>query len=325
MASDDSQNGSSTSGWLPPGTNKDERKRYRTLKRKYRLLEEENADLTEEVIKARRLLSRLQNEKRFMLDRLIKLDNLLLSDTDTDAESTGSSESEGESDTQIKKELLNGTGSPPKRLKTGSSQSALNVNPEALGLCVAVVKDRPCKSKALSGQKYCWHHAPLDPNSGFIWCQFGGTASKKKKCMIPVPKDKDMPYCKYHLKEGLAVKALDDKTKKKQRKEKKKQRKDKKKHKNGEKKKKKTREKKDKKEKRPAAKESTGAEITAGAILNGANGLGGQEEVVIDDKDPLDDTSGSGADEDVRHLIITEEESDSDDDGIMMIEEEDVF
>jgi len=55
---------------------------------------------------------------------------------------------------------------------------------------------KPCKSKVLPGFKYCWHHAPLDPQSPYIYCQY--TEGKKKKCNVCIPKDKGEKFCLYH-------------------------------------------------------------------------------------------------------------------------------
>eukprot|EP01105_Mastigella_eilhardi_P017007 TRINITY_DN3909_c0_g1_i2.p2 TRINITY_DN3909_c0_g1~~TRINITY_DN3909_c0_g1_i2.p2 ORF type:complete len:177 (-),score=59.73 TRINITY_DN3909_c0_g1_i2:43-573(-) len=70
-------------------------------------------------------------------------------------------------------------------------------------MCTAKGKDgvTPCKSKALNGFLFCWHHAPLDPNSPFIFCQFKDPVKRSsKKCYIPVAKKKRYPYCNYHIK-----------------------------------------------------------------------------------------------------------------------------
>ncbi|GAM27078.1 hypothetical protein SAMD00019534_102530 [Acytostelium subglobosum LB1] len=67
------------------------------------------------------------------------------------------------------------------------------------GYCMAFGKDRLCKGKALANCKYCWHHAPLDPNSDFVWCQYENKNKKNsKKCNIPVQKWKLQPFCGYH-------------------------------------------------------------------------------------------------------------------------------
>ncbi|GAM17813.1 hypothetical protein SAMD00019534_009880 [Acytostelium subglobosum LB1] len=68
------------------------------------------------------------------------------------------------------------------------------------GFCMAFGKDRHCKSKALANCRYCWHHAPLDPNSGYVWCLF--VSANKKKCNIPVQKSKGQSFCAYHQNQG---------------------------------------------------------------------------------------------------------------------------
>jgi len=295
----------------------DERKKFRSLKRKYRLLEEENADLSEEVIRARRLISRLQNERTFILDRLLQMEKFYRSsDTDTDTSGGSSSESELDSDGGKRKEGngLSPLGKRPKldkkEISVIGTPSAVNADPESLGLCIAVVRDRPCKSKALSGYKYCWHHAPLDPNSPFIWCQFRGTSSKNKKCSIPVLKTKSAPFCKYHMDQGVEQMGPTEKAKKKEKKEKHKKKKDKKK-----------REHKKAGKEKTASEDKTKQEIKELKLKLKALGNGG---ATSNPGMPEDDVSGSG-DDASRHLIITEDESDSDEGmTIVDVEEEEI-
>ncbi len=45
------------------------------------------------------------------------------------------------------------------------------------------------------------HHAPLDPATGFIFCQYRDANKRNaKKCNIPVHKDKPESFCNYHVK-----------------------------------------------------------------------------------------------------------------------------
>jgi hypothetical protein len=170
-----------------------------SLKRKYILLERENAELSENLAIARRAINRLEREKKFILERLLEFEGQdILDSSDTD---TNSSESESSSD-------LDGAESDDKLFSikvpkpiveiVAPEEPAAAPDAELLGLCTAVVRNRPCRSKALSGSRYCWHHAPLDPNSPFIWCQYRDPSKKNKKCSIPVLKSKASPYCKYH-------------------------------------------------------------------------------------------------------------------------------
>lgn len=169
-------------------------KRYNALKRKYKYLEEENADLAENLDKSKRLIRQLTTEKCYLIDRLLKYETLSSSseseeDSDTSTASESSTETESEIDIERQK-------------RRAAAQPIITVDSEALGLCVAVVKNRPCKSKALSGSKYCWHHAPLDPASMTIWCKYRDPNKRNKKCSIPVPKTKKYPFCQYHQKKG---------------------------------------------------------------------------------------------------------------------------
>lgn len=41
---------------------------------------------------------------------------------------------------------------------------------EAIETCISSTRGRPCKSKAIAGLQYCWHHSPLDPNSEWTYC-----------------------------------------------------------------------------------------------------------------------------------------------------------
>jgi len=295
-ASEETQNGHSGS-WV--SNQKDDKKRLRSLKRKFRSLEEENADLTEELIKARRLIKRLQNERSFILDRLIRLERLE-GPSETETESSDSS-SDSETETEDRKE----NGSPTIKLQKSSSfhTPVVNVDPEALGLCIAVVRDRPCKSKALSGYKYCWHHAPLDPNSPFVWCQYGGTDGKKKKCSIPVLKTKSVLFCKYHVKQGTEeTETLPEESKAKKEKKHKKHKKHKKKE-----KKVKTEDKEEKGEEKKKEKNVITELGTTGAGLP--------------KNSPEHESSLDGEDQDDMRLVITEE---SDSDGMTIAEEEEL-
>jgi hypothetical protein len=173
------------------------------LGEQYKLLEEENARLSASLLRARRVVSRLNREKNFILGRLLQYEGWEASDSGTD--SISSEDDEGASDPVSDSDQPSEVEPPTKKAKRTAKRDRLPspreemVSESETGLCVAVVKKRPCKSKALTGFKYCWHHAPLDPNSPFTWCQFVDTTKKKnKKCSIPVLKTKPRPFCKYH-------------------------------------------------------------------------------------------------------------------------------
>lgn len=148
-------------------------------------LEEENARLSSKLLRARRLIARVEKEKSFVLGRLLQYEGWQASDSGTDTNSSGEEEEEDHdegiemSDDGSDSEQSSESEPPAKKAKRGLKRDRLpSPRDDAFagesdgGLCVAVVKKRPCKSKALAGFKYCWHHAPLDPNSPFTWCQF---------------------------------------------------------------------------------------------------------------------------------------------------------
>jgi hypothetical protein len=79
--------------------------------------------------------------------------------------------------------------SAPKKRKRKSESTHEPV------LCSYVSDMRPCKSRAQIGSKFCYHHQPMDPNSGYVTCEFTG----KKKCNLPVRKEAPQPrLCKRH-------------------------------------------------------------------------------------------------------------------------------
>eukprot|EP01090_Pellita_catalonica_P023792 TRINITY_DN9994_c0_g1_i1.p1 TRINITY_DN9994_c0_g1~~TRINITY_DN9994_c0_g1_i1.p1 ORF type:complete len:282 (+),score=56.38 TRINITY_DN9994_c0_g1_i1:43-846(+) len=175
------------------------RERYNALKRKYVHLEDENAELAKSLDASKFLIRSLTLEKTYLLDRLLKWESLS-SDSDTSTASDSSSSTESESDViperKFKKPRLSNNSTDPNN--SGSSTA----DKSGQALCVAVVKNRPCKSKALQNSLYCWHHAPLDPASTTIWCQYKDPTKRNKKCSIPVPKTKAYPFCQYHEKKG---------------------------------------------------------------------------------------------------------------------------
>jgi len=90
------------------------------------------------------------------------------------------------------------TGAETKTESTKKKQEPDRDNSKKM--CAAkLTGDRPCKSKALNNCNYCWHHAPLDPNSLYVWCNYIDPKNNKK-CNIPVLKSKPLPYCGYHIK-----------------------------------------------------------------------------------------------------------------------------
>jgi len=168
-------------------------KNYRVLKRKYKTLSDETYTLSDELTQAKKRIARLQKERSFLLDRLLKYEQVS-SDSDSSPSSL-SSETEERPKKREKKEAPTGRVVPTKR-------AAPKEKDENVQMCVGRGKDdRPCKSKALPGFKHCWHHAPLDPNSPFVFCQYVDVTKRyPRKCSIPVAKDKSLPFCNYHVK-----------------------------------------------------------------------------------------------------------------------------
>jgi len=181
--------------------------KYKTLKRKFRKLVEENFVLNEQIVKARKKITKLTKERGFLLDKLIEHE-----DGDSEDSATESSVSERDDSPEYEEP-------EPKKARTESiSSKAVTAEivsedkevgnskkkPRKKGEdpappCQAVSKGRPCKSKAITGLKYCWHHAPLDPESPYIYCQYYDPLKKNsKQCNIPVLKSNPEPYCNYH-------------------------------------------------------------------------------------------------------------------------------
>jgi len=181
--------------------------KYKTLKRKFRKLVEENFVLNEQIVKARKKITKLTKERGFLLDKLIEHE-----DGDSEDSATESSVSERDDSPEYEEP-------EPKKARTESISSKVvtaeivsedkdvgnsKKKPRKKGEdpappCQAVSKGRPCKSKAITGLKYCWHHAPLDPESPYIYCQYYDPLKKNsKQCNIPVLKSNPEPYCNYH-------------------------------------------------------------------------------------------------------------------------------
>jgi len=230
-------------------------KKYKTLKKKSKVIQEENVTLANSLEKIKLKAIRLQKERSFLLDRLLRYEDasdedVTSSNTDEEEETStitnntnniarggipiaspsgkakeenfnfvaGSSKSKTDDGGAKRKKGVsnvpqnnnvnsnnNNTTTAPKKKKSKPSSEKTGGVPasDPASVCIALGKDksRTCKSKALSGLQYCWHHAPLDPNSGFIFCQYTDPTKKAtKKCNIPVPKSKSIPYCNYHEK-----------------------------------------------------------------------------------------------------------------------------
>eukprot|EP01133_Synstelium_polycarpum_P005277 gene5277-6115_t len=235
---------------------------YSSLKKRYSIISVEKDQLNLQLEQAKKQIKQLGKEKRFLLDRLLKFEEVS-SDSDkrerdrelreslrneqrdsdrsdrgerSDKERSGKGrKSNGRLGGQMHTRPPGpGSKTSPDRYSSDLAQSpptpttpvvvtpqqpspqvVANNNSSALatstppagtaplvaveGYCQAYGKDRLCKSKALPNCMYCWHHAPLDPNSGFQWCKYVANNKKNsKKCNIPVLKSKNQLYCGYH-------------------------------------------------------------------------------------------------------------------------------
>jgi len=229
-------------------------RKYKSAKKKVKALREENLSLITALDRIKQRAARLQKERSFLLDRLLRYE-----DASDDGEDASSESDLSDDDSRFSNsfhnhshsiphpKVVNNVLSPNTKIKDEAYQPApsrshppLRLDPDLAAppapsngkrkkapsgekkpkkprapadpskasldsnlTCIATGKDktRTCKSKALSGLQYCWHHAPLDPNSGFIFCQYlDPTKKMQKKCNIPVPKSKNVPYCNYHEK-----------------------------------------------------------------------------------------------------------------------------
>jgi len=153
-----------------------------SLKQKYDSLVMEAYVLADQLYLAKRKIRKLKKENSFLLDKLTKggekdIDDYLNQGSESDEETR---------QVTIPMKRKN----PPKE----DSQPKDDMRDQ---LCAAVGKDgKPCKSKALNGYRYCWHHAPLDPDSPYTYCQY---KKGNKACNIPIAKKRDVLYCNYHM------------------------------------------------------------------------------------------------------------------------------
>eukprot|EP01113_Clastostelium_recurvatum_P018988 TRINITY_DN2237_c0_g1_i6.p2 TRINITY_DN2237_c0_g1~~TRINITY_DN2237_c0_g1_i6.p2 ORF type:complete len:309 (+),score=84.67 TRINITY_DN2237_c0_g1_i6:63-989(+) len=234
----------------PSGTTDSLEQKCVALRRAVLALQEEKASLLATVEKSKQRTTRLQKERSFLLDRLLRYEAA------SDDESPSSASEQDDEHAPSHYRTLSTVQSPnhytntalssttskgtdafnsrfadplkkkrppgaagafgpggaggaggdkpkPKRSRTSAAADKAGLSTDSNQMCIAQGKDksRTCKSKALAGLQYCWHHAPLDPNSGFIFCQYVDPTKKaQKKCNIPVPKSKAVPFCNYHEK-----------------------------------------------------------------------------------------------------------------------------
>eukprot|EP01130_Rhizamoeba_saxonica_P010361 TRINITY_DN423_c0_g1_i2.p1 TRINITY_DN423_c0_g1~~TRINITY_DN423_c0_g1_i2.p1 ORF type:complete len:207 (-),score=50.42 TRINITY_DN423_c0_g1_i2:37-657(-) len=79
-----------------------------------------------------------------------------------------------------------------------TERSELKLKNKRKGLCKATVASgRPCKVNALRGSEYCRHHAALDPNNEYQFCEHKDSSSGKG-CLNSVKKTADVKYCIHH-------------------------------------------------------------------------------------------------------------------------------
>lgn len=185
-------------------------KKYRAMKKKYKTVASDKDVADQQLTLAKKRVIRLQKERSFLLDRLLQYEQV---SSDSESSSSGSESSEEREVERPAKKLKKeeptvrvtvgtsggGGGGGPGGYRRGARPRVRDSSEEQV--CIARGKDKPCKSKALQGFKYCWHHAPLDPATGFIFCQYRDVNKRNaKKCNIPVHKDKPEPFCNYHVK-----------------------------------------------------------------------------------------------------------------------------
>lgn len=187
-------------------------KKYRTLKKKHKSLVTDKEGIDQQLVISKKRIIRLQKERSFLLDRLLQHEQV---SSDSESEHSSSSSSDDRDSVDIvrpakkvkRAPIDDNTPTVRVNLANGGSYNRRVARPRAKSenseeqTCIARGKDKPCKSKALQGFKYCWHHAPMDPATGFIFCQYRDANKRNaKKCNIPVHKDKPEPFCNYHVK-----------------------------------------------------------------------------------------------------------------------------
>lgn len=187
-------------------------KKYIALKKKHKTLVTDKEGIDQQLMLAKKRVIRLQKERGFLLDRLLQYEQVS-SDSESDHSSTDSSEEKEREEVRPAKKIKReepvvkvSVGNGREAREGGAGYNRRTARQRSKGdseeqVCIARGKDKPCKSKALQGFKYCWHHAPLDPATGFIFCQYRDANKRNaKKCNIPVHKDKPEPFCNYHVK-----------------------------------------------------------------------------------------------------------------------------
>lgn len=86
--------------------------------------------------------------------------------------------------------------SAPKTFVPVSAESSAPV--EVLTCIAPLGPGRVCKVKRNPGSMYCWRHAPLDPNSGMVYCHYEDKATHKK-CSNAIHITKKPLLCGQHI------------------------------------------------------------------------------------------------------------------------------
>lgn len=104
-------------------------------------LEEENARLSSKLLRARRLIARVEKEKSFVLGRLLQYEGWQASDSGTDTNSSGEEEEEDHdegiemSDDGSDSEQSSESEPPAKKAKRGLKRDRLPSRPKGRRLC----------------------------------------------------------------------------------------------------------------------------------------------------------------------------------------------
>eukprot|EP00792_Barthelona_sp_PAP020_P001982 TRINITY_DN1319_c0_g2_i1.p1 TRINITY_DN1319_c0_g2~~TRINITY_DN1319_c0_g2_i1.p1 ORF type:complete len:204 (+),score=62.17 TRINITY_DN1319_c0_g2_i1:40-651(+) len=151
-------------------------KKYKWLKKEYVNLQNELRELRSENQSLKDQNTVLMVEKNFLIDRLIALEPT------------------------------------PDVIDPNTKRKRKVIDDE--NRCIFKTDSGRCSTRVHGNLKYCWHHAPMDPESGFVYCNYvDSSKSTVKQCQNPVHKDQPIKICPYHVKHIQKILTKENKTK----------------------------------------------------------------------------------------------------------------
>eukprot|EP00124_Ichthyophonus_hoferi_P000489 Ihof_evm19s18 gene=Ihof_evmTU19s18 len=200
-------------------------KKYKLLKRKLKYLLYEQEAMTNNLRQLRRKALKMSREKDFILDRLLKYEDV--ASTTSGGSSTSSSEESDDEDLSILEDVvLTKKEVAAKKVEDSKAGNTKQKRSEALAKSVKKLKKEPlqpvqslapvpakkrggttkcmgpdnCKRKPLDGLSYCRPHAPLDPTSGYIYCTHMDE-NLKEPCYMVVKEGMSNSFCIAHRRQ----------------------------------------------------------------------------------------------------------------------------